>query len=92
MSKAKYVMAFLSGFMVFLILGAVAAFGITIASDALGSGSYRIGNGIFTIYEFERSGKSFAFAVRGGIVIVGIIGGILNNVLLGLLNAWKRKN
>lgn len=91
MRSFKYVLAFTSGFLVFLGLCFAAALIITIVLDSSGSNSFSLGEGILTVYKFERSSKSFSFALKGGIIFVAIGGGLLNCALLWLFHQWKKK-
>jgi hypothetical protein len=80
--------SFIFGFVVVGLLLLCFAFGLAIIADVRGWGSFGIGSGLLTIFEYKRTPEGTETVIGTGAIIISLLAGILNAVAGRML--WSR--
>lgn len=80
--------SFVFGFLVVGLLLLCFAFGLAIVADVRGWGSFGIGSGVLTIFDYTRTPDGTQTVIGTGTIIIALLAGILNAVAGALL--WSR--
>ena len=84
MVAVSFALGFLAVFLVMLCF----AFGLAIVADVRGWGSFGVGSGSLTIFEYRRAPGGTEAVIGAGMVAVALLVGILNAAAGAML--WSR--
>jgi hypothetical protein len=80
--------SFVFGFLAVGLLLLCFAFGLAIIADVRGWGSFGIGGGVLTIFDYERTPEGTETVIGTGTILIALLAGILNAVSGAVL--WSR--
>lgn len=83
-----FAVSFVLGFLAVGLLLLCSTFGLAVISDARGWGSFSIGSGLLTIFEYKRAPDGTVTVIGTGTVLISLLAGILNAVAGAML--WSR--
>jgi hypothetical protein len=80
--------SFVLGFLTVGLVLLCFAFGLAIIADLRGWGSFGIGSGLLTIFEYKRTLEGTETVIGTGTIVLSLLAGILNAVAGAIL--WSR--
>ncbi len=83
-----FAVSFVFGFLSVGLLLLCVAFGLAIIADVRGWGSFGIGSGLLTIFEYKRMPEGTETVIGTGTILISLLAGSLNAVAGTVL--WSR--
>ncbi len=83
-----FAVSFVFGFLAVGLLLLCFAFGLAVIADVRGWGSFSIGSGLLTIFEYRHTPDGTETVIGTGTILISLLAGILNAVAGTVL--WSR--